>query len=285
MKKIIALAVAGAFVAPVMAADVTLSGDFEYVMVFPETGGSSFRGGDQIVTFGASSETSNGLSVSAKANILVNNDQVVGTDGGEHIKVAGPFGTVSLGDVSGGLDNVGDYTDMAPQDGGFGADGSDANILYVLPALVDGLKVSISHAPKDTANNFGNSPAGDSYSVAYNFGAGEVYYGSESLTGSDELGAYGIKYSVAGLTLAAELGNKGTTDYTGIAASYKIGDTTLIVESQEVEANGSTSVDDTLIAVKHSLGGGLSVYAQLTTEDQDATTPNDKTYLGVNYAF
>ena len=183
MKKIIAIAVASAFVAPVMAADVTISGDFEYMMVMPDGGDNSLVGGDQIVTVSASSETSNGLTVSASMNLLTGNDQSVGTDGGESIKIGGAFGTISIGDVSSALDNVGDYTDVAEVDGGFDGDGPDASILYVLPTVFPGLKLSVSHAPD--GDNFGGSPAADSYSpaadsysAAYSFGAGEVYYGA-----------------------------------------------------------------------------------------------------------
>ena len=284
MKKIIALAVASAFVTPAFAADITVSGDMEFVYVSPETGDSSFQGGDQVIVFKAASETNNGLSVSADVNFLVNDDQTVGTDGGESITVSGPFGSISVGDASGGLDNVGDYTDVAPQDGGFDGDGTDANILYVLPAFVDGLKISASHSPEGTASNFGGEAAGEAFSAAYSFGSGEVYFGSQSLTGADDLEAYGIKYSVAGLTLAAESAEQGDTEITGLAATYKINDTTLVFESQVNETGATSTEDDTIFAVKHDLGGGLSVYAQQTTEDQTAA-PSDKTYLGVNYAF
>lgn len=288
MKKIIATAVAAAFVAPafvapVMAAEVTISGDFEYYMISADSGEdsfTSFNGGDQVVTVSATSETAMGWKISADMNVLVDNGQEVGTDGGESITVAGPFGTISVGDVSGALDNVGDYTDVAPQDGGFGADGSDASILYVLPTFVPGLKVSLSHTPEADAvgvDNFAGNTGGESVSVAYKFGPGEVYYGTQDL-GNVETTAFGIKYSVGALMVAAESGDKDSasgTDYTGLAATYKIGDTTLIAERQD-----ENDVEQILLAVRHALGGGLSVYAQSTSVD-DA----DATYLGVNYAF
>ena len=276
MKKIIAIAVASAFVAPVMAADVTISGDFEYMMVMPDGGDNSLVGGDQIVTVSASSETSNGLTVSASMNLLTGNDQSVGTDGGESIKIGGAFGTISIGDVSSALDNVGDYTDVAEVDGGFDGDGPDASILYVLPTVFPGLKLSVSHAPD--GDNFGGSPAADSYSAAYSFGAGEVYYGASEPANGDETSAMGVKYSVGGLTVALESGETGTEEYQGAAAVYKMGDTKLIVERQD-----SDTEDDTIYGVTQSLGGGLSVYAQMTQNDMVGAS--DTTYLGVEYSF
>jgi len=296
MKKIIAAAVATAFVAPAFAADVSVSGDMQFFYYNEDGGSASVQGGDQIITFKATSELSNGMTVSAAMNVLTNGAtesidssgstaDVTDSDGGENITVSGTFGSISIGDVSSALDNVGDYTDIAPHDGTFAADGDDGSVLYVLPTLVEGLKLSVSHTPEDTDNNFGGNTAGDSFSAAYNFGAGEVYYGSQSRAGETDMTAYGVKYSFGPLTVAYESGDSDTDEeHTGIAATYTMGDTSILFESQESDDGGTIDVDDTIIAVKHNLGGGLTIYAQSTQEDQ-ASSPVDKTYVGVNYVF
>jgi hypothetical protein len=293
MKKIIALAVAGAFVAPVYAADVTVSGDLEYFYYNEDGGSASLQGGSQIITFKATSELDNGMTVSGSMNILTNGETeandgstaIVDSDGGENITVSGAFGSVAVGDVSSALDNVGDYTDIAPHDGGFAADGDDGSILFVLPTLVEGVKVSASHTPESTADNFAGNTSGDAFSVAYNFGAGEVYYGSQSRASETDMTAYGVKYTFGPMTVAYESGDSDTDqEHTGVALTYSMGATSVLFESQESDDGGTITVDDTIIAVKHNLGGGLTVYAQSTQEDQ-ASSPVDKTYVGVNYVF
>ena len=277
MKKIMAFAVASAFVVPVMA-DVNVSVNTEFFMSSVD-GEQTLSGGDQIVSFSGSSETSNGYTVSASMNVLTNDSEnAVDTDGGESITLAGPFGSVSVGDVASGLDNVGDYSDMAPRDGGFGADGADHSVLYVLPTLAEGVTVSASFSPE--GDNFGASGEGDSYSVAYNFGNGEVYAGTLSADGADDMSAYGIRAGMSGATFAYEMGSQGDDDFTGMAASYAIGETTVLMEVQE--RTGGTTVDQSIVALTHNMGGGLSVYLQQT---QDDDTDTDTAYAGMIYAF
>jgi len=276
MKKIIAFAVASAFVAPVMA-EVDVSVNTEFFMSSSDDT-QAISGGDQIVSFSGSSETSNGYAVSASMNVLTSGSATPSTDGGESISVSGPFGSVSVGDVSSGLDNVGDYTDMAPRDGGFGADGDDHNILYVLPTLAEGVQISASFSPEGA--NFGGNSEGDSYSVAYNFGNGEVYAGALNPQGTENMTAYGVRVGMSGATVAFERGSQGDDDFTGMAASYAIGDTTLLVETQE--RTGGTTVDQNIVALTHNMGGGLSVYLQQTQDDDSDT---DTAYAGMIYAF
>jgi len=283
MKKIMAFAVASAFVVPVMA-DVNVSVNTEFFMSSVD-GEQTLSGGDQIVSFSGSSETSNGYTVSGSMNILASGaeeDTTVTTDGGESISLAGPFGSISVGDVASGLDNVGDYSDMAPRDGGFGADGADHSVLYVLPALAEGVTVSASFSPE--GDNFGGSAEGDSYSVAYNFGNGEVYAGTLSADGADDMSAYGIRAGMSGATFAYEMGSQGDVDFTGMAASYAIGETTIIMEVQEETGNAAAAddADQSIVALTHNMGGGLSVYIQQT---QDDATDTDTAYAGMIYAF
>jgi len=70
MKKIIAAAVATAFVAPAFAANenVTISGDMEYIYQSGDVTNQVADGG-QIIVFSGSTETSNGLTVTGTTNL------------------------------------------------------------------------------------------------------------------------------------------------------------------------------------------------------------------------
>jgi hypothetical protein len=299
MKKIIAMAVAGAFVAPAFAANenFTFSGEFEYRYVSGDHAGqvdtSSIGSGDQTIYIEGATETESGLSI--KAYMAINNDSdSMDSDGDTSITISGAFGSIELGDAASALDNVGDYTDVAPATGGFDADGGNANILYVLPTMVEGLKVSLSHSPEaeGAVENYADHQDQNSYSVAYGFSGGEVYYGVQDFgaAGAEDVRAYGVKASFGGLMVAAEFGviDDGTTelDIHGLAATYKVGDATLIFENQDIETSATATTEETMLAVKYSLGGGLAVYAEAASIDAtDNTQDRDFTTLGVNYQF
>ena len=299
MKKIIAAAVATAFVVPAFAANdnFTLSGDMEYRYQSGDVTNQVSDGG-QIIVFTGSTETDNGWKVTGTTNIM-NTEADIASDGGTSIKVEGGFGSITVGDASGALDNVGDYSDVSPVAGGFASDGSDASILFVAPALVDGLKVSVSHTPEG-ANFAGNSEM-DSYSVAYGFSGGEVYYGTQNVKDVADTTAYGVKASFGGLMIALEMGKTELEDVdsldvdsTGMAATYSLtSDTKLAVEKQTVELNveGIVSVaeqDTTVLSITHSFGGGLSVYAEQANTEFDVLAAGldvDVTSVGMIYKF
>jgi hypothetical protein len=99
MKKIIAAAVATAFVAPAFAADVTLTGSQEFSLVSNQTttATSDTAATDTAFTIKASTETANGLSISTDINM----DGDGTHDGGNSINISGPMGSIVLGDDSG----------------------------------------------------------------------------------------------------------------------------------------------------------------------------------------
>jgi hypothetical protein len=107
MKKIIAAAVAAAFVAPAFAADITISGDQEFSYV--DTNGTTSTAIDGDFNIKASTETANGLAVSADINISDEGED----DGSNSLTVAGPFGKLDMGDTSSAADNVDDRTDYS----------------------------------------------------------------------------------------------------------------------------------------------------------------------------
>ena len=310
MKKIIAAAVATAFVAPTYAADVSLSGVLNYQ--WRDTSSSTTLAADTdtpAFTIAASEELANGLTVSAD----MTHDLTTGSnDGGDSISIGGlPIGKVSIGDNSGALDSVGDYTDIAPEKGGFGADGADHGIVVALPA-VNGFSAIASYSPKDGSP--GSEANASGLSVTYAMGDTSVYYGTETYNGdttsaTDETvqSAAGVKFNYGPLYFAAERGEKEETvasvvskmTFTGVAVSYKMGDITLGYENQRADVDGTaTSVtfdDDTsateeadasVVFVNYAVGGGLSVYAEAYSDGKESTNSNeDQTTIGVKYAF
>ena len=288
MKKIIAVAVAGAFAVPVMAADVTISGNLEYVFVSDDQANTSdFIAEDAVVSVGASSELANGMTISSSINIE-NTDEASATvsDGGNNVKISGDFGSLAIGDVSGALDATGDWTDVAAYYGGFDADGDDAAFVFTPSLGIDGVKAVISATPEGDANN----PEGTSYSVTYSTGPFSAYYGKdETAAAASQMSAAGVKYSADGIMVAYESGespnsSSGKVEFKGVAATYSMGDLTFGIEMQEQKDDGTVDSDETTLSASYNLGGGASVYI-VNTEDDKLSTKVDKTALGINFAF
>jgi hypothetical protein len=306
MKKIIAVAVAGAFAAPVMAADVTLSGvlDFQYRDASGTTS-ASYNGDTPAITVAATSETAAGYSVSGSLSLDPTVDDA-------SFSVSGAFGKFAIGNPSGALDSVGDYTDIAPELGGFNLDGQD-NFLYFSPNLgIDGLALHLSGNPASSGSGAGASAEGTSVALSYTMGDTQVYAGSERYKGGSggtandataDVTAYGIKTSLSGITVAYERGtieNSGviseSANLTGMSVSYKMGDVTLGVENQESSVaynklDGATAAntdsqiarfDRTTAFVSYNMGGGLSGYVEQSDEDVGGT---EQTTIGLKYSF
>ena len=288
MKKIIAVAVAGAFAAPVMAADVTISGNLEYVFVSDDQANTAdFIAEDAVVSIGASSELANGMTISSSINIE-NTDEAASTapDGSNNVTISGDFGTLAIGDVSGALDATGDWTDVAAYYGGFDADGDDAAFAFTPSLGIDGLKAVISATPEGDANN----PEGTSYSVTYSTGAFSVYYGKdETAAAASQMSSAGLKYSADGIMIAYETGespndSSGKIEFKGVAATYTMGDLKFALEMQEQTDDGTVDSDETTMSASYDLGGGATVYI-VNTGDDKTSTKLDKTAIGINYAF
>ena len=318
MKKIIALAVASAFVAPAYAADLTVSGGLTYAYTQSDKSntGDTLSADDNQVVFTATSETANGLTVSGKFTVV--DDATGETDHqGTALTISGPFGTLGLGDNSGALDATGDYTDMAYWFGGYNMDGNDMAIAYTLPTLVEGLTIRASLSPEgnnyiaggETTDVAGTAEGleATAMSVTYSVGDISVYYGEEDVdraagqTTNNK--SYGIKYSAGAITVAAEAGSTDNSaavtdsdiaagddvEYKGLAASYQMGDITLAFESQQMEEKnvaGQRWIDENTFSVSQDLGGGLSAGVSTTSNDStDADKKFDRTAVVVKYAF
>jgi hypothetical protein len=286
MKKIIAAAVAAAFVAPVYAADISVSGEVEMQYVSTTGSQDSMSTADNNIVVSASEEV-NGISVSA--SVQMDQDTAFDGTGGDQtgtLSLGLPGGlSVSLGDVAGALDSVGDYTDMAPAYGGFGLDGSDHSATASM--AVGPATAYASMSPQGGALDGADSDE-TAFAVKVPFAGGEVYFGTEEDSDSKMM-AYGLKYSAAGFTVAFEKGSDdaGTSadiKYTGLAFNYTMGDIVVGAENQETKTDGSTaSVDDTVTFIEYNLGSSVDLYISNRSSGVSGTA--DGTTVGIEYVF
>ena len=287
MKKIIALAVASAFVAPAFAADVTISGETEMTYTSTEGSQDTAENADNVVVVTASEEVE-GVSISTSivldADALNDADDYAG-DGSSLTVSAGGI-TLAMGDVSGAMDAVGDYTDVSPALGGFNLDGGDHSYLVTLPTM-NGVTVYASMSPQGAAYDGATADA-SGFGAKFAFAGGEVYYGQEDV-GDVTNTAYGVKYSAAGFMVAYERGtdNNGSNAdevSTGLAVTYKMGDILVGAEAQEKKEDGSAAnEDETVTFLEYNLGSNVDVY--IANLSNGVAADNDATTVGIEYKF
>jgi len=284
MKKIIALAVASAFVAPVMAADVSLSGSAEFNM--NDVNGTTTTATDTIFTISASTETANGLSVSADINVASDDNTVAG-DGSDSVTVGGPFGSFDLGDTSSAADKYDDRNDYSKLNG-VATTAGDAAIGWTLPTLVEGLSVYVSHAA--------DGGEGDKHTgVAFQYTAGPItaaYAKNEEETAENNLTYAGVTATFQGLSVSIEsmedeAGGVVTADAKLdediIGAKYTMGDVTLFAANKETKEAGTKTEEISSYGLHYNLGGGVTFFIEASQDDLDDTA--DATGAGIVMAF
>jgi hypothetical protein len=241
MKKIIAAAVATAYVVPAFAADVSLTGDQAVMYVNGDSESIMVTNGDFNVK--ASSETANGWSISADLNIgcgagcnvssvTANN---IYSEGGNSLTIKGPMGTLDLGDASGAVDALDDTTDW-----GYyvtqGSGGNDASMLWTLPSFADGLTVNISHTAD--GNSIDSATASDGWSFKYSAEGATIGYGANEYQAGEEEKIVIASYGAAGAKILYEQHTDTTaagvdTDTTSLGLTYTTGDITIAYEGQK----------------------------------------------------
>ena len=280
MKKIIAAAVATAFVAPAFAADITISGDQEFS--WQDNNGVTTAEIDGDFNIKASSETANGLSVAADINV----SEIAANDGSASLTIGGPFGKIDMGDTSSALDAVDDVTDWG-YELTTGTGNEDASVLWTLPSLAEGLTVNLSFSADSTSSDTGIA-AGNGYSAKYAIGDGSIRYGVGDFEDGTESSYVAATYSVAGIGLAAEQYTTTTaagvdTDNDAIGITYSSGDITLAIETLETSSAGTTSADITTLGVHYSMGGGVTAFVEQKDDDKDASA--ETTAVGLAFKF
>jgi hypothetical protein len=295
MKKIIAAAVATAFVAPAFAADITISGDQEFS--WQDSNGASTAALDGDFNIKASTETANGITVSADINMSTSygrytDDQattgttaLAANDGGNSLTVAGPFGKIDMGDTSSALDAIDDVTDW-----GYvltnGTPNNDAAVLWTLPSLMDGLTLNASFGA-ETNYDTGVSE-GTGFSAKYSTGDLSLGYGVQDDKDDTSATYVAVTYSMAGIGVAAEQYTATDaagvdTDTDSVSLTYSTGDITLAYEAQKEESAGTTAADITTMGIHYGLGGGVTAFIENTDDEADATA--ETTAVGVTLKF
>jgi outer membrane protein OmpU len=284
MKKIIAAAVAAAFVAPAFAADVSVSGGADW---YYKDGNNNTESGldSDAFTIGASTETANGIGVSIDMNLTSQG----ATDGGSSITLSGDFGKLDLGDTSSATDAFDDLTDKDVVVGGVGTGGVDAGMSWTLPSIAPGLTMVITHSADTVDDANGVTAAATGYGFKYN--AGMVSFAAatnDAQTDANDQTYVGATVSFSGLNLAMEQMSTGASGAEekekGVGLTYSMGDTSFAVSNVEVEAaDGSKSSDNTVVTVTHSLGGGVTAFAE--TRSDSVSAANDATAVGVTFKF
>jgi hypothetical protein len=289
MKKIIALAVASAFVAPAFAADITISGASE--AIFIDTAGATSTQIDQVFTIGASTELANGMTVSTDINMGADDDGETGlfNEGGNSVTISGAFGKIDIGDTSGAVDAIDDVTASA-KELDQGTDGNDAAVLWTLPTLAEGLTVNLSmNTDTNTADSDVDSAGkANGVSVKYSNSGLTVGYGVNEYDTNVEEAIYNASYSMSGVKVALESLKDTTaagveTKQNAYGLTYKTGDLLIGVETQEVSSAGSVSNDYTIYTVQYSMGGGVTAYIE--TSDDAKTADSDTTAAGLEFKF
>lgn len=282
MKKIIAAAVTAAFVAPAFAADVNISGDF--ITDYRDSDGTSSVNNDHDANITATTETANGLTVTGTIGIS-------GTAGQDasNISVAGPFGKVVVGDTGSVTDRIDGITDMSYFLGEGSGSASDANLAYTLPTMVEGLTVVVSHSADSGSGGAHNGQEGTGYGLDYSFGMGSIHYAEVTNEDDSAESSVGFQASFSGVGVAyiaseQEDSSAAVTEDTSMMVSYTMSDLMVFVEQFEDEDSSDAVIaDKTIMGAQYSIGGGVTLFAEMAEDDQDATA--DETSVGIAFKF
>jgi len=309
MKKIIAAAVATAFVAPVMAADVSVGGDVEYRI---KNSNSSTTGviGDSDIKVSASEDLGNGLN----ANVYLVNGSNASTFASA-LTISGAFGSFQAGnDNDPAIAMFDDKSDVAPASVGDDAElgfSDSANTIALIPNTgIDNLQVAVSFSTENGASTAGGTkttaiidPADTvtnetavSYAIQYSAGGFAISYGmadiDSTLTTRANPTAVSLSYSAGPIYIGYDAHNNYNTVKDGemqsIGATYNYGPGKIFYEtmSYSVEASnaitaGAADLEESAFGITYGIGAvGLYVESQSTGSDGD-----DTTIVGIIYGF
>jgi len=295
MKKIIAAAVATAFVAPAFA-DVSVSGYHEFS--YQDANGASSSVSDNVVTIRGTEELSNGITVSADFNFNSNSNTTIETadtiaedtvlgnnDGGHSLTVSGTFGSVDMGDTSSAQDQIDDITEYG-RVLGRGTGSGDAAVLWTLPSLMEGLNVYISHAAE---TNIDGNEESDGFAVRYDVANARFGFGQQDNGDGTSHGLVNAQYTMGGVTVGYEqftdTAEGGVdTDTTNLGLRYVTGPLTIGYETSEVKDSDAAAANDfKVMSVEYAVGGGFVV--GINTRDDDLVADSDVSAVYAAFTF
>jgi hypothetical protein len=283
MKKIIAAAVAAAFVLPAYAADVTVSGDVEYYFVKGNSGKAYGKAGDQDVTVSGSEDLGNGMTVTAALE-LDGTDTAVVSD--SSLTIAGDFGSIAVGDaVDAAILTVDEASDKAEQGGTGGAAtaATNYNVLITPNTGVENLTVAASWGT--TTEAAASAKVVTSLAATYTIGGVKLGYGTASKDdAATDTSVTSVSFGVGPISVGYDaISNVDFTeakDQTNVGVAYAYGQGNVFYESGEVDTSG-TKVKTTAYGVSYKLGA-VNFYV---LNNDSSTAGTEDTYVGVEYAF
>lgn len=288
MKKLIAAAVATAFVAPVWAADISISGDAEWRFSAGDDDGLS-TATDDIDVFVTATDEVNGMTITA----VIGEEDMGSAGGGEaELHLSGSFGKISIGSVDNAAASSDEIVDVAGSAGAnanpsHGGDVATNTILYTLPSMVDGLTVLASMGVEAGTANTVDTDELETTSVALTYsvnGITAVYATIDVEDATYNTRHQSLSYSGNGVFVGiANTKDDGAsnTDTQTVAIKYSLGDVSLYAEANESDASG-TVTDTDIAGMSYKVGGGLSMFVEAI---DSSTASADATTLGLKYSF
>jgi hypothetical protein len=287
MKKIIALAVAGAFIAPAYAADVTITGDVEFIYA-SEGGALSGSTGDADFAIVGSEELNNGMTVTATLDI--EDADMTGTTGPDaKLALSGAFGTVEFG--RGASEATGAFEDAADvAEYGAGAEiddnhTTDTSVDY-RGTIAEGVTVALSYGIDNDGVASGAETTAVAYGVKYAVGNYSIAYASIDVSEADTnpssmaaTATFGPVY--VGIERIANNGGDEAEDLTSMGLTYSYGPGKVYYESNNY-ADTSAESDVIAYGVSYKLAGVVNTY--LGVVDTDGSSDNE-TVFGIEYSF
>jgi len=282
MKKLVALAVAGAFVAPVYAADITISGASE--ASYTDASGATTTALDTSFTISAATELANGIKVSTAQSI---DSEGGANDGGNNVTLSGSFGTLAIGEVPSAADRFDDRGDF-DKVLGLGVSAEDSSIGYTLPSMVPNLTVYLA-LETDTGVAGADEGAGSGVAFSYAAGPASFAYGVNDRDDGSKLTYTGGSVSLSGVTVSYEIMDEKSTaganltKEKAIGVKYTMGDVTVWYASEDQdEANANVS-DWTNFGLHYNLGSGVTAFLEMR-EDSLASN-SSASAVGVEFKF
>ena len=269
------------------------------------TSGTLFMNGAG-VSFAMSTTTAGGMTVSSSGGISLDSndsDNTKGVSGLASVSFASDGFTFTVGDVDlvgDGTGHVGNVASDAVDNGGYTSTGIATGVAdtegygFTASTTVGTASVSLAYLidTKNTAVNNAESAGGEygtGLSISLPMGPMTVAVGYSNIDGTADETSNGvsISYGVAGGTL--ELGYESTdeaTDSSTMAAAFSgslDADTTYAIGYTDGE-QGTAASTRTEAKITRSLGGGVSVYAEIQNTDGTGTSGTNMSF-GTTVAF
>ena len=269
------------------------------------TSGTLFMNGAG-VSFAMSTTTAGGMTVSSSGGISLDSndsDTSKGVSGLASVSFASDGFTFTVGDVDlvgDGTGHVGNVASDAVDNGGYTATGIATGVAdtegygFTATTTVGTASVSLAYLvdTKNTAVNNAESAGGEygtGLSISLPMGPMTVAVGYSNIDGTADETSNGVSiaYGIAGGTLS--LGYESTdesTDSSTMAAAFSgslDADTTYAIGYTDGE-QGTAASTRTEAKISRSLGGGVSVYAEIQNVDGTGTSGTNMSF-GTTVAF